>query len=558
RFCDASGQAVSKEKFVIFCSKNTDRRTAAAISSTLGIPLTQNLGKYLGVPILHERTTRFTYQEIIDRLDNRLSGWKARSLSLAGRVTLAQSVLTAIPAYAMQTSVLLATTCDAIDKRIRDFVWGSTTDARKIPLIAWNRICLPKDQGGLGLKLARLGARSAIRNGTGTLFWMDRWIDEGSRLVDLAQGNIEDIDLDATVAEMINHQGQWDFSKFLTFLSAEGLDLVAGMSAPQREAGDDEWVWGEEANGKFSIRSAYNLIHSAETSRSPEFWRQIWNWKGPNKIRHFIWLAAHDRLLTNHARKRRNLTEDTRCHWCLHPDETVIHVLRDCSFAQEVWRAIGRGHGTDREWQEPLEVWLPSNLDRDQKFSFGVTCWFLWRSRNERIFESASTPANSVAIKAAVWTDNASKALERDTSWMNVNEGRSVTAISWDPGPSDWVTLNSDGAVKTTSGKASAGGVLRDDRGRILKAYTINLGVCSITRAELRGAITGLELAWKSGFRRILLQMDSTAAISLFEASEPAVHQHALEVIQFKEFMARDWVVRIKHVFREADCRLPC
>ncbi|CAN1132984.1 Putative ribonuclease H protein At1g65750 [Linum perenne] len=330
------------------------------------------------------------------------------------------------------------------------------------------------------------------------------------------------------------------------------------MSAPQREAGDDEWVWGEEANGKFSIRSAYNLIHSAETSRSPEFWRQIWNWKGPNKIRHFIWLAAHDRLLTNHARKRRNLTEDTRCHWCLHPDETVIHVLRDCSFAQEVWRAIGRGHGTDREWQEPLEVWLPSNLDRDQKFSFGVTCWFLWRSRNERIFESASTPANSVAIKAAVWTDNASKALERDTSWMNVNEGRSVTAISWDPGPSDWVTLNSDGAVKTTSGKASAGGVLRDDRGRILKAYTINLGVCSITRAELRGAITGLELAWKSGFRRILLQMDSTAAISLFEASEPAVHQHALEVIQFKEFMARDWVVRIKHVFREADCRLPC
>ncbi|CAN1777535.1 Putative ribonuclease H protein At1g65750 [Linum perenne] len=519
----------------------------------------------------------------------------------------------------MQTSVLPATTCDAIDKRIRDFVWGSTTDARKIPLIAWNRICLPKDQGGLGLKLARelnraymtklafiffqkadllwvkvlqnkyfreteegfrprnksvqsplwrgitkecptmmLGARSAIRNGTSTLFWMDRWIDEGSRLVDLAQGNIEDIDLDATVAEMINHQGQWDFSKFLTFLSAEGLDLVAGMSAPQREAGDDEWVWGEEANGKFSIRSAYNLIHSAETSRSPEFWRQIWNWKGPNKIRHFIWLAAHDRLLTNHARKRRNLTEDTRCHWCLHPDETVIHVLRDCSFAQEVWRAIERGQRTDREWQEPLEVWLPSNLDRDQKFSFGVTCWFLWRSRNERIFESASTPANSVAIKAAVWTDNASKALERDTSWMNVNEGRSVTAISWDSGPSDWVTLNSDGAVKTTSGKASAGGVLRDDRGRILKAYTINLGVCSITRAELRGAITGLELAWKSGFRRILLQMDSTAAISLFEASEPAVHQHALEVIQFKEFMARDWVVRIKHVFREADCRLPC
>ncbi|CAN1823923.1 hypothetical protein LINPERHAP1_LOCUS30575, partial [Linum perenne] len=58
------------------------------------------------------------------------------------------------------------------------------------------------------------------------------------------------------------------------------------------------------------------------------------------------------------------------------------------------------------------------------------------------------------------------------------------------------ITLNSDGAVKTNFGKASARGVLRDDLSQILKAYAINLSVCSITRSKHRGALAGLNLAW--------------------------------------------------------------
>ncbi|CAN1163715.1 Putative ribonuclease H protein At1g65750 [Linum perenne] len=266
RFCDASGQAVNKDKSVIFCSKNTDRRTAAAISSTLGIPLTQNLGKYLGVPILHERTTRFTYQEIIDRLDQRLSGWKARSLSLAGRVTLAQSILTAIPAYAMQTSVLPASTCEAIDKRIRDFVWGSTADARKIPLIAWDRICLPKEQGGLGLRMARELNRAYMTKLAFIFF----------QQADLLWVKILQ-------------------NKYFRETKEGFRPRNKSSQSPLWQAGDDEWVWGEETNGKFSIRSAYNLIHSAGPTSSPEFWRRIWSWKGPNKIPiSFGWLRMTD------------------------------------------------------------------------------------------------------------------------------------------------------------------------------------------------------------------------------------------------------------------------
>ncbi|CAN1249919.1 Putative ribonuclease H protein At1g65750 [Linum perenne] len=160
------------------------------------------------------------------------------------------------------------------------------------------------------------------------------------------------------------------------------------MTPPQQDAGDDEWVWGCEGNRRFTIRSAYNLI--CKTSQLQTL--DVWRWKGPNKIHHFLWLAAHDQLLTNHARKRRNLINDANCHWCPHQEETVLHVLRDCS---------------------------------------------------------------------ATW-------------------------ISWEPRPRGWVTLNSDGAVNTDSGKASAGGLIRDNLGMVLNAYTVNLGSCTITRAEIR------------------------------------------------------------------------
>ncbi|QHN91722.1 Putative ribonuclease H protein family [Arachis hypogaea] len=58
------------------------------ISEALGFPRTNDLGKYLGVLLLRSRVTKNTYHEIIQKLNTRLSNWKASSLFLAGRITL--------------------------------------------------------------------------------------------------------------------------------------------------------------------------------------------------------------------------------------------------------------------------------------------------------------------------------------------------------------------------------------------------------------------------------------------------------------------------------------
>ncbi|KAE8682922.1 BREVIS RADIX-like 4 isoform 1 [Hibiscus syriacus] len=74
-----------------------------------------DLGKHLGVPLLHGRVKAASYQYLISMVTARLNEWKMRTLSFAGRVTLAKSVLAALPVYTMQSSFLPKRICKEIE-----------------------------------------------------------------------------------------------------------------------------------------------------------------------------------------------------------------------------------------------------------------------------------------------------------------------------------------------------------------------------------------------------------------------------------------------------------
>ena len=50
---------------------------------------------------------------------------------------------------------LPAHVCDKLDKINRDFLWGSTSDRKKMHLVGWNKIVKSKEEGGLGIQAAR-------------------------------------------------------------------------------------------------------------------------------------------------------------------------------------------------------------------------------------------------------------------------------------------------------------------------------------------------------------------------------------------------------------------
>ncbi|CAN1191409.1 hypothetical protein LINPERPRIM_LOCUS42128 [Linum perenne] len=77
-----------------------------------------------------------------------------------------------------------------------------------------------------------------------------------------------------------------------------------------------------------------------------------------------------------------------------------------------------------------------------------------------------------------------------------------------------------------------------------LTPISSNFGNCSITRAKI---LVGLELAWNVGYRRICLQIDSIVVGLILTKNGDLSHQHAREVMRFRELINRDWVVSLKH-----------
>ncbi|CAN0926089.1 Putative ribonuclease H protein At1g65750, partial [Linum grandiflorum] len=85
------------------------------------------------------------------------------------------------------------------------------------------------------------------------------------------------------------------------------------------------------------------------------------------------------------------------------------------------------------------------------------------------------------------------------------------------------------------------------------ETYAANLGQCTITRAEIRGAIFGLKLAWDLGFRHVQLQLDSTAAISAITGKDSSDLRHRSCIEEARELFSRDWSLHVIHTFREGN-----
>ncbi|KAF7807320.1 FKBP-type peptidyl-prolyl cis-trans isomerase [Senna tora] len=60
----------------------------------------------------------------VEKIDSKLSAWKQLTLSTAGRITLVNSVIFAIPTYYMQDVILSTSILNKIKQTERSFIWG--------------------------------------------------------------------------------------------------------------------------------------------------------------------------------------------------------------------------------------------------------------------------------------------------------------------------------------------------------------------------------------------------------------------------------------------------
>lgn len=106
---------------------------------------------YLGLPLSISRPRVCEYLPLVDKCAKRLSGLSS-FLNQAGRLQMTNVVFSALPTFYMCSLLLPKTIIKQIDKYRKHCLWrGSDINAKNPPKAAWELVCRPKVEGGLGV-----------------------------------------------------------------------------------------------------------------------------------------------------------------------------------------------------------------------------------------------------------------------------------------------------------------------------------------------------------------------------------------------------------------------
>ncbi|CAL5417851.1 unnamed protein product [Camellia sinensis] len=111
--------------------------------------------KFLGLPLGSNPGNKSTWKPVLDTIRVRLSGWKRKMLSFAGRLTLIKSVLSSLPVYYLSLFKMPDGVAREVEKLEAAFLWGGNGLKRKIHLVKWLDVTKSVPQGGLGIRRLR-------------------------------------------------------------------------------------------------------------------------------------------------------------------------------------------------------------------------------------------------------------------------------------------------------------------------------------------------------------------------------------------------------------------
>lgn len=150
-FSNISGLIPNRDKsFAFFCNVPTAVEDLALNISGFQrgyLPIT-----YLGLPLISTKLKARDCQPLVLRLCRRIEIWTCRFLSFAGRLQLIKAILFSIQGYWAAYLFLPKGVIKRIQSVLANFLWGGTSTSSKHHKVSWSDCCLPKNEGGLGIK----------------------------------------------------------------------------------------------------------------------------------------------------------------------------------------------------------------------------------------------------------------------------------------------------------------------------------------------------------------------------------------------------------------------
>ncbi|KAF3953185.1 hypothetical protein CMV_021349 [Castanea mollissima] len=494
QFHDWSGHSVNTAKFAISFSTNVQQLVKTEICNQTGLKLLDPNSKYLGLPLHIKRGNQSPFNTIIDKINSRITGWKAKVLSQAAHSTLIRSVLTSIPTYWMSSFQLPKNTCAQIDARLRDFFWGFSNSNRHLYPKAWDSICKPKSSGGLSFRrahdlnkalvsklgwliasnadkpwanllrskylkgrsllyasaktnssplwhgiiksvpLLKLGHCHLISSGNFVNIWNDPWIPSLQGFIPPYPPTPSDIQL---VAELIISGTRLWNSHLLHVLFDQQIASSIQQIHLSASPTEDTAIWAMNPSGKFSVKLAYLIDQEARFTPSgplsKKAWSKLWALKINERLKLFLWKIAWDSLPTREFLCHRIHDMDSVCPRCHGSQESIVHDAHTFTLLA------------------------------------AITCDRIWWSHNKLVFDS-SPPASLIDIVADI---NRSFSVHSNAWKLKMQP----TIFAWEPPPPGWVKFNFD--VVITPSASSPSVVCRDSNGHIISVFTAKESVSS-------------------------------------------------------------------------------
>ncbi|KAL4295600.1 hypothetical protein GQ457_12G010160 [Hibiscus cannabinus] len=324
-------------------------------------------------------------------------------------------------------------------------------------------------------------------------------------------------------ADLIDSSGNWDRDKLCATFHPEVVPHILGVKCPDSTDIPDQVIWRWTSKGNFEVRSAYSNLASGSWDPNHVLWKLIWRMAVPQRLRVFLWVVSRRKLMTNLERCNRHISYSSLCPLCSGADESIIHVLRDCRAASEVWELILPSTLSLSFAQPDLLTWIENNLrsgmihtewDIPWSFIFVSTIWQLWKSRNDFVFNAILHPKEVVASRAMTWARYYSGCCPPRNSFVTLH----CEPRTWRRSDPGWICLNVDGAVSKGTNAGAIGGLFRDHSGAWIAGFQQAIGKCSPLHAELWDLFIGLQYAWELGLTILQIQTDCKEVVNMIYA----------------------------------------
>ncbi|XP_039028563.1 uncharacterized protein LOC120162494 [Hibiscus syriacus] len=323
---------------------------------------------YLGLPIGTTKNSELLWEPVIQNFSTKLAGWKASSLSLAGRLVLVKSVLSSLPIFFMPIF--------------------------KIP---------PK--GGLGVLDLSLINRVLLGK------WVWKFANEKEsqwKNMLCCKHNISNLSLSISTA--VSSQDSWTWRGIRNNYERKDEigDCLRSNSKLQVGSGrsiafwndvwwmvDDFLAWSGKGDGLFSAKSC-RLTISGSTRGNFQWSKWVWSGLVPPRVQTFLWQLSHHKVAVRVELKKRGVPlENVLCPLCLKDEETIQHLFLLCPVVRELWNRFLRLWDVlsvlPKDPQSFLCSWSHFMASSSiWKFIPGVVLWSTWKARNYVVFENGN------------------------------------------------------------------------------------------------------------------------------------------------------------------------